>query len=312
MGEMEIPILSGWPNQGVGRVNPDGSLGACTACHARHEFSIAMARKPYTCSQCHKGPDTPAYKVYMVSKMGNIYSTMGEKWDFTAVPWKVGEDFTAPTCAACHMSLLAGRDGQIVAQRTHEVADRIPWRIFGLIYAHAHPKSPDTTVIRTASGLSLPTELTGKPASEYLIDAQEQEKRRKTLQNVCHACHSRGWVDGHWGRFENTIKTTNAMTLTTTRIMLKAWDEGAAKGAAQGDSIFNEALEKKWAEQWLFYANATRYASAMDGADYGVFANGRWYMARNIQEMLDHLKFIVNRKPAEGKIPADSGVRKSK
>ena len=33
-------------------------------------------------------------------------------------------------------------------------------------------------------------------------------------------------------------------------------------------------------------------ASAMSGADYGVFDRGRWYMAKNIREMLDllHLK----------------------
>jgi hypothetical protein len=29
----------------------------------------------------------------------------------------------------------------------------------------------------------------------------------------------------------------------------------------------------------------------MAGADYGVFANGRWYMAKNIQEMVDWLEF---------------------
>ena len=53
MGEIDVPDLANWPNQGVGRINPDGSLGACTACHPRHNFSIEVARKPYTCSQCH-------------------------------------------------------------------------------------------------------------------------------------------------------------------------------------------------------------------------------------------------------------------
>ena len=56
-------------------------------------------------------------------------------------------------------------------------------------------------------------------------------------------------------------------------------------------SLFDEALERKWVEQWLFYANATRMASAMAGTDYGVFANGRWYLSRNIQEMIDWLHF---------------------
>ena len=75
-GEMTFPILTGWPNQGVGRINPDKSMGSCTSCHTRHQFSIQMARKPYTCAECHKGPDVPAYKVYEVSKHGAIFSSL--------------------------------------------------------------------------------------------------------------------------------------------------------------------------------------------------------------------------------------------
>jgi hydroxylamine dehydrogenase len=290
VGEMEFPILSGWPNQGVGRINPDGSKGSCTACHARHRFSIEMARKPNTCSECHKGPDVPAYGVYSVSKHGNIYSALGGQWNFDSVPWTVGKDFSAPTCATCHVSLLVSEDGEILAQRTHQINDRIPWRIFGLIYAHPHPKSPDTTIIKNGAGLSLPTELTGEPATGYLIDEKEQIERKKSMQKVCLSCHSRGWVEGHFARFENTLKITNEMTLTATKVLLSAWEKGLAKGLAQKDSIFNESIEKKWVEQWLFYANSTRFASAMAGADYGAFANGRWYMSKNIQEMLDWLK----------------------
>lgn len=289
MGEMAFPVLSGWPNQGVGRVNPDGSLGSCAACHTRHQFSIEMARKPYTCSECHKGPDVPAYKVYEVSKHGNIFSALGKEWDFHAVPWTVGKDFTAPTCATCHVSLVVTGEGEVVAERTHRMNDRTPWRIFGLIYAHPHPVSPDTTVIRNKAGLPLPTELTGEPAAGFLIDATEQAKRRQAMERVCRACHSKEWVDGQFARFENTIKTTNEMTLAATKILLAAWEQGAARGLGQNDSIFNEGIEKKWVEQWLFYANSTRYASAMIGADYGVFAGGRWYLSRNLREMAEWL-----------------------
>ncbi|MBW1895528.1 MAG: hydroxylamine oxidase [Deltaproteobacteria bacterium] len=292
-GEMVFPVLSGWPNQGVGRINPDGSKGACTPCHTRHRFSIEMARKPYTCSQCHKGPDVPAYKVYAVSKHGNIFSTLSKDkgWNFDRVPWTVGKDFTAPTCATCHVSLVVSEDNVVVAERTHQMNDRLSWRIFGLIYAHAHPISPDTTIIRNKAGLPLPTELTGEPASRYLIDAGEQQKRREAMRGVCLACHSQGWVDGHFARFEHAIKTTNEMTLTATKVIISAWDKGAASGLPQGENIFDEAIEKKWVEQWLFYANSTRYAASMGGADYGVFANGRWHMSKNIQEMLDWMSF---------------------
>ncbi len=291
LGEMKFPVLSGWPNQGVGRINPDGSMGSCTSCHTRHRFSIAMARKPYTCAECHKGPDVPAYKVYMVSKHGNIYYSMGKDWNFDAVPWTVGKDFSAPTCATCHASLIVDQDGNVIAQRTHQMNDRSPWRIFGLIYAHPHPKSADTTIIKNKAGLPLPTELTGEPVSQYLIDSREMSKRRAAMEKVCLACHSTTWVKNQFARFEHTIETTNAMTLTATKILLKAWEMGAAKGLAQGDSIFNEAIEKMWVEQWLFFANSTRFASAMAGADYGAFANGRWYMSKNVQKMYDWLHF---------------------
>jgi hydroxylamine dehydrogenase len=110
------------------------------------------------------------------------------------------------------------------------------------------------------------------------------------------SCHSLSWVEGHFERYENTIKKTNDMTLTATKVLLAAWEKGAAKGLSEKDSIFNEAIEKKWVEQWLFYANSTRYSSAMIGADYGVFANGRWYMSKNIQEMVDWLHFKMKGK----------------
>ena len=290
MDEMEFPALTGWPNQGVGRINPDDTRGSCAACHTRHQFAVAMARRPDTCSECHKGPDVPAYPVYKVSKHGNIYSSLGGEWDFEAVPWRVGQDFTAPTCAVCHVSLLVNKEGEVIAERSHQMNNRLPWRIFGLIYAHPHPKSPDTTVIKNRAGLPLPAELTGEPASPYLIYADEQDKRRETMQHVCLTCHSSQWVEGQWSRFERTIETTNELTRTAIAMLLDAWEQGLAQGLGQNDSIFNEAIEKKWIEQWLFYGNSTRFAAAMAGADYGVFANGRWKMTQNIAEMHDWLR----------------------
>ncbi len=289
-GEMTFPVLTGWPNRGVGRINPDGSRGACSACHTRHQFSIAMARKPHTCSECHKGPDVPAYKVYNVSKHGNVFSSLGDDWAFENVPWVVGRDFTAPTCAVCHVSLLTDEEDDIISERTHQMNNRLAWRILGLIYAHPHPKSPDTTIIQNAAGLPLPTELTGEPVQKFLIDADTQKQRRKHMQKVCLSCHAKSWVDGQFARFENTIKTTNDMVLAATGILLSGWEKGAVKGLPHEDSIFNETLEKQWVEQWLFYGNSTRYASAMMGADYGSFAHGRWYLSKNIEEMLDWMK----------------------
>jgi hydroxylamine dehydrogenase len=287
-GELEFPKIKGWPNQGVGRINPDGSMGACTACHTRHAFSIEMARQPYTCEECHVGPDVPAFKVYAASKHGNIFSTMHSAWDFKAVPWTIGKDFTAPTCASCHISLLVNTDNEVVVERTHQMNNRLPWRIFGLIYAHPHPQKADTTIIRNKDGMPLPTDFDGGFASTYLIDKKERDTRRQAMQAACLNCHDSSWVGGHWVRFENTIDETNAKTRTATQIMENIWKHGFAD---KKGSPYNEAIERKWSDSWLLYANTIRFASAMaGGGDYGVFAGGRYQLSKTLLELNDWLE----------------------
>lgn len=288
VGELEFPVIKGWPNQGSGRLNPDGSSGACTACHPRHGFSMAMARKPYTCMECHAGPDVPAYKVYSVSKHGNIFSSSQSNWNFSTVPWAVGLDFTAPTCAACHMSLLVGADGEVINRRSHKISDRLSWRIFGLIYAHPQPKDPDTTMIRNRAGLSLPTDFDGTPAGAFLIDAATQAQRRDTMTATCRACHDASWVAGHFQRLDHAIATSNATVRTGTAIMETIWKQGLAYGLGQDASPFDEAIERKWTDVWLFYANHVRYSAAMaGGGDMGVFENGRYHLAKTVVDMQD-------------------------
>jgi cytochrome c553 len=293
-GELEFPVIKGWPNQGVGRINLDGSMGSCSACHTRHAFSIEMARKPYTCKECHIGPDVPAFKVYASSKHGNIFAAMEKSWDFSAVPWTIGKDFSAPTCAACHISLLVNSDDEIISERTHQMNNRLPWRILGLIYAHPHPIEPDTTMIRNKKGEPLPTDFDGGFAGQYLIDAKEQNLRRQAMQAACLNCHSTSWVEGHWARFENTINVTNAETLTGANI-IKSLQQFSRESFDGSYKPFNEAINKKWYKTWLFYANTIRFASAMGGGgDYTVFAEGRYQMSQNLQELSEWLK--LNRK----------------
>lgn len=287
MGAIRVPDLANWPNQGVGRINPDGSRGACTPCHARHAFSLEVARKPHTCGQCHLEPDVPAYNVYMESKHGNIYASKKREWDFDAVPWKLGKDFTAPTCAACHVSLIAKPDGSVLAGRSHDFASRLWVRIFGLIYTHPQPKKGDTSIIRNADGLPLPTTFAGEPASKFLIGPEERQKRMARMASVCKGCHATSWVEAHFNKMDNTLAETDRMTLAATKIITRAWDEGLADNA----NPFDEALERKWIKQWLFYGNTARYASAMTGAqDYVAFKYGWWGLTTNLQQMLDHIE----------------------
>jgi len=287
LGDVEVPDLTGWPNQGVGRINPDGSLGACTSCHPRHAFSLIDARKPYTCSQCHLEPDVPAYNVYKESKHGNIFSAHGDKWNFDSVPWVIGKDFKAPSCTVCHSSLITNPEGNVVAERTHNFGSRIWERIFGLIYSHPQPKDGATYKIKNADGLPLPTTFDNRQASEFLISKAEAKSRQGQMEKICKSCHSTSWVEGHFEKFDNTIKETNGMVLSATQLMQKAWD----KKLADNKNPFDEAIEMKWIQQWLFYANSIRYSSAMTGApDYASFKNGWWYLTKTLQEMQDKIE----------------------
>jgi hypothetical protein len=293
-GEITVPDLTNWPNQGVGRENPDGSFGACTACHPRHAFSIEVARKPYTCAQCHEEPDVPAWDVYAESKHGNIFFAKNHEWNMNAVPWIVGKDFKAPTCSVCHNSLIVSPSGTVLAERTHDFGSRLWLRLFGLIYSHPQPLSGDTTIIKNKDGLPLPTTFSGLPASEFLIGKAEQEKRLHSMKSVCNGCHNMDWINGHFTKLANTVLETNAMTQTATNLMIEAWN----KGLEDKSNPFDEPIEQRWVKQWLFFANSVRYASAMTGApDYAAFKNGWWEMTNNITEMKEmiDLKTSVNK-----------------
>ncbi len=299
IGTMKVPMLANWPNQGVGRLNPDGSMGACTSCHPRHAFSIEVARKPYTCAQCHLDPDVPAWNVYKESKHGNIYFSKYQEWDFNAVPWKVGADFQAPTCASCHNSLITTPEGKVVIERSHDFGSRLWVRLFGLVYSHPQPKHGDTSIIKNKDGLPLPTTFTGEPATEFLISKDEQAERENAMKKLCNACHSSSWINGHFEKMDNTIKETNDMTLTATLLLLEAWKHNLAEGLPHGKNPFDESIEQMWIRQWLFYGNSIKYASAMTGApDYAAFKNGWWNLSENLQHMKDWIELM---KKAKGK-----------
>jgi len=287
LGDVVVPKLSNWPNQGVGRINPDSSKGSCTACHTRHGFSIEVARKPYTCSQCHLEPDVPAWEIYRESKHGNIFFSKSNEWNMNDVPWVVGKDFQAPTCAACHNSLLTSPDGTVIAERNHDFGARLWVRIFGLIYSHPQPKSGNTTIILNQDNLPLPTTFNDKLADKYLIDFKEKTRRMDIMESICKSCHSTNWTENHFAHLDSVVIQTDEMIKSATQLVGEAWE----KGVEDKTNPFDEEIEKMWIEQWLFYANTMRYSAAMTGApDYQAFKHGWWDMSKNLDQMKNTIK----------------------
>ncbi len=155
-----------WPNTGIGRINPDGSKGTCSACHIRHNFSRAQAREPEICGKCHLGPDHPQIEVYEESKHGIVYAANKEKLHMEKDSWIVGKDYTAaPTCATCHISATPSQPV------THDVGARISWTL-------------------------------RPPISKKLENA---DKKRAAMKDVCSSCHSAPFVEGFYKQFDDLV-----------------------------------------------------------------------------------------------------------
>jgi hypothetical protein len=162
--------INTWPNTGIGRINPDGSKGSCSACHTRHNFSKAQARQPETCGKCHLGPDHPQIEVYNESKHGILYVANKERMNLQSDKWVVGKDYTAaPTCATCHMGATTNQPA------THDVGTRISWTL-------------------------------RPPVSKKL---ENGDKRREAMKDVCGSCHASPFVEGFYMQFDNLVNLYN-------------------------------------------------------------------------------------------------------
>lgn len=154
----------------IGRPNKDGSIGDCSKCHLRHEFSLSQVRKPEVCGQCHLGPDHPQHEIYEESAHGVMYATQGDQWNWNQVPGRLTtKDFPAPTCAICHMSGFGGEG------TTHEVGTRLSKFLFATIST----------------------------------DRPNAVQNRRNMEEVCQNCHTPSFVDTVYKRADSVVAFVN-------------------------------------------------------------------------------------------------------
>ncbi|MCH8829880.1 MAG: hydroxylamine oxidoreductase, partial [Planctomycetes bacterium] len=180
-----------WPNTGIGRVNLDGSLGSCSACHSRHDFSPRRARQPENCGKCHLGPDHPQKEIFEESKHGVAYRDLKQHMNLDAKTWVLGIDYTqAPTCATCHMSAHT-RNGRKV---THNAGSRISWS-----------NRPPVSVLRdtTKEGEVVLETKDLKKRRALIADTWQQKRTR--MKNVCAHCHTPNYINGFYKQYDDFI-----------------------------------------------------------------------------------------------------------
>jgi formate-dependent nitrite reductase cytochrome c552 subunit len=226
-----------WPNNGIGRINPDGSKGSCSSCHSRHSFSKAEARHPETCGQCHMGPDHPHIEIYLESKHGNIYSAEGDNWNWSNDNWEAGIDYRSPTCASCHISAAPG------VAATHDVSSRLSWELEPAVSKHTD---------NTANSLGV-----------SISDGSTWQEKRGRMKSVCNQCHSETWTDNYYDQADLVVDLYNEKYLEAKAIVDELYDEGLLTSAG-----FDEEIEFKVYEMWHHEGRRARIGAFMMGPDY--------------------------------------------
>jgi hypothetical protein len=330
--------LINWPNVGIGRFNPDGSVGSCSPCHTRHTYSIAQARKPETCGQCHLGPDHPQREIYEESKHGNLVAANGEHYNWDAEDWGP-EHIEAPTCATCHMSGFGG-----AVKTTHNVSARLKWELEPVFswpteakYESGSEKYPiDDAIARRYEKIhdlpegSLDAVGTGAPnpfgaAKKFAPDVYEKyvgsgkwwskgdtrldafggdalrspEEKRSDMLAVCTQCHTRSWAEGDLNKADATVDTYNAVALA---IKKKYYDPIKAE-KLDADIMFNgqSRVDTLWHEVWHHEGRIWRMGAFMQGQDWQHW-EGAYEVADDGAEMADWLDNLRVRKQMKEKL----------
>jgi len=154
----------------VGKPQDDGTVGNCTACHTRHTSSVAVARLPRTCGQCHMGPDHSQIEIYEESRHGILFTAQQKSLNLAADPRSLTtRDMFVPTCATCHMS---GINGQKV---THNPGERLSYFLADAI---------------------------SKQRPNY-------QQAQLSMKQICNQCHTRSLIERVYSQAERVLASTN-------------------------------------------------------------------------------------------------------
>ncbi len=253
-----------WPNTGIGRINLDGTLGSCSACHSRHDFSPRRARQPEACGKCHMGPDHPQKEIFEESKHGVAFRDLKDEMALDGDSWVLGKDyFQAPTCATCHMSANTRNGGKI----THDPGTRISW------------------TNRPPVSLVMDTDLNGKvvtetdPTKRQSLITLSAGARRGQMKDVCLHCHTSDYVNGFYTQYDDLVVLYNEKFAKPGQAIIGA----LKKQGLLTPPDFDEEIEWTWYRLWHHEGRRARMGASMMGPDYthwhGMFeVSERFYM----------------------------------
>ncbi len=175
----------------IGKPNDDGTIGRCTDCHSRHTSSVALARRPSTCAQCHMGPDHSQIEIYDESKHGVMFQAQENLLNLNAEPKSLTtRDMFVPTCATCHMSGLNG------LKVTHDPSERLGYYLADAVTT----KRPDSL------------------------------RAQANMKQVCSQCHTEKLIERVYTQGDAVVVSTNAKVQHAKEIMDGLRKDGVLTG----------------------------------------------------------------------------------
>ncbi|MEE9602394.1 MAG: multiheme c-type cytochrome, partial [Thermoguttaceae bacterium] len=271
-----------WPNTGIGRLNLDGSIGACSACHSRHDFSPRRARQPENCGKCHLGPDHPQKEVYEESKHGIAYRDLKDKMNLDADNWVLGKDYTAaPTCATCHMSGNTRNKGQI----SHDPGLRISWT----------NRPPISLVMDTNAEGEVVKETDPEKRRELVVETAAVKRNR--MKDVCSHCHTPDYINGFYKQYDSFVVLYNEKFGKPSTAIKKKLDELHLLTPMP----FDEKLE--WTDFYLWHheGRRARHGASMMAPDYAHWHGTFEVAERFYEELIPQARQIIAKARKEGK-----------
>ena len=286
-----------WPNTGIGRLNLDGSLGSCSACHSRHDFSPRRARQPENCGKCHLGPDHPQKEIYEESKHGVAYRDLKAHMNLDADTWILGKDYTqAPTCATCHMSAHSRAndktgDGMV----THDPGKRISW------------------TNRPPVSLAMDTDIDGNviketdPEIRKELIADSWQAKRQRMKNVCAHCHTGNFVDAFYTQYDDFVINYNEKFAKPGQKIMAALREQQLIT----DTQFDDHIEWTWFYLWHHEGRRARHGASMMAPDYAHW-HGMYEVAeRFYMELIPQARELADQAEEDGNAEGAAAVRQA-
>ena len=176
-----------WPNNGIGRVNPDGSLGNCASCHGYHTDSLAIARDPVTCAKCHKTDFSPAYQAWKISVHGSTNDKSTSEVDFAKKHLNLSDDaILKPNCQVCHVQ-ASSKD----SNATHNVSGRLSWKLSSLKAVHT----------------------------------DDWGTKRLEMQKTCRKCHASTQIDQYYRKLDAAVVATNHIVTNKVASDTPFWEQ---------------------------------------------------------------------------------------